>query len=470
MGSFKATVFASVLALAIATGFTAQADQIKFIARPEIALSAFTGLAGSAKKSIDLVYFIFEPCHASGQVLMDILTQKAKSGVRVRILLDSFLQNKAQQANLAADFAARGIELRWYNNTALLSPAGNMRSHVKLLLADDQTYITGGRNIADDYFAMAEGANFSDRDVLVTGDSAKQAAVSFTEMWTSSNVQPAQITTAYVPWKKFCQGNTTSTLGQVAKAKAYLKRNAKSQVAAVPTRTCNDVQFITDHPDFGSSIYGSQYNSGPEETPAFDDYMTSIRLKMKRVTNAFLKFVDGTKSKIVFENWSYLPAGYMYESFSQLRDRNVPVEVITNADMDGPGILKYSEEYANNVMAYRDQVGSEDVLQLSMHGSLNESYELTPKKAQFRLHGKLAVRDGRDVMVSSYNIDPRSYSTNLESMVLALNCPQLAGDIDNKLLELRRTYAADVKSGRIPQQKDGGWLAKMIAFVGYNFL
>ena len=51
--------------------------------------------------------------------------------------------------------------------------------------------------------------------------------------------------------------------------------------------------------------------------------------------------------------------------------------------------------------------------------------------------------DDRDVLVSSWNIDPRSYQTNLESGAVVTGCPGLVADINVQYDQLLRTHKAD---------------------------
>lgn len=161
----------------------AKADNVRYMPHAESAMASFLDIIHNAKKSIDLTTFIFEPCHASSQVLMDALIAKAHSGVRVRILLDRFMHDKKQVLNLTSYFTQNGIQIRWFNTSTLNV---NFRSHIKLIVVDTHSYISGGRNIADDYFSLYHGANFIDRDAYVQGASARQAQTVFDEMWSSA--------------------------------------------------------------------------------------------------------------------------------------------------------------------------------------------------------------------------------------------------------------------------------------------
>jgi phosphatidylserine/phosphatidylglycerophosphate/cardiolipin synthase-like enzyme len=249
----------------------------------------------------------------------------------------------------------------------------------------------------------------------------------------------------------------------VAATKKFLGR-AQSILKAIPQRTCKRVNFITDAPDFLNSKY-----DGDHERGSTTDYMSEMRMRRKRVTSAMLRMIKGTRKRFDAENWSYMPHYEMRRALRALRDRRIPVNVITNEDMDGPGILKHAEEFVNNRYAEKDSVGTQNVIQVSRFGSLTNNYALSPKGATYRLHGKVYVRDDSDTIVSSYNLDARSFHTNIESAVVVEDCPSFAADVKSGMKDLADVYVKDIKSGKLPTPKAKGLLARVFGFLGYNF-
>ncbi len=60
----------------------------------------------------------------------------------------------------------------------------NQRMHNKTFNVDGRVVITGGRNIADEYFDFDHEYNFRDRDVLLLGKTADAVSKSFEQFWT----------------------------------------------------------------------------------------------------------------------------------------------------------------------------------------------------------------------------------------------------------------------------------------------
>ena len=117
-----------------------------------------------------------------GIIALDQLLRAADRGVQVRMLVDDFL--------LDVDGRRRGgIECAPQHHHPRLQPHGRQkhagqgapragrlprvqpkRMHNKTFVVDGRVAITGGRNIADEYFDYDQGYNFRDRDVLLLGD------------------------------------------------------------------------------------------------------------------------------------------------------------------------------------------------------------------------------------------------------------------------------------------------------------
>jgi phosphatidylserine/phosphatidylglycerophosphate/cardiolipin synthase-like enzyme len=62
--------------------------------------------------------------------------------------------------------------------------------HNKLFIADGSFAVTGGRNIADEYFDRGGSANFIDMDLLSSGPVVAELAAVFDAFWNSKVVYP----------------------------------------------------------------------------------------------------------------------------------------------------------------------------------------------------------------------------------------------------------------------------------------
>lgn len=464
MPALKAFRLFALVALFAASG-RVRADELTYLARGDSALAAFSAAIERAQRSIDLTYFIFDPCHASTRLLTEQLKRKAKSGVRVRVHLDVFMHEAEIHRQVAAEFVAAGAKFRSYNDTLSFSPARNHRTHVKLLLIDGKEYITGGRNIGDDYFSLHHEVNFVDRDVLVRGRSAAQAAAVFEKIWSHGlSREPSLGGLVRRSWAELCPARARAAIAPTAlrALEKFVKAERGARLAALPRRQCAKVEFYADDPDFmDASLSSDRDREAPPE-----DYLNELRLRKKAATREFLRFGQGTRKLLEIENWSYIPSERVRGLFAELRRRQVGVQVITNGTAAAGGAIDRGFDHVMAVAARRDTQGTQAVLQLSRTGVPRDAHALTPKSASFKLHGKVAVRDRRDALVSSYNIDPRSYHTNLESVLVVRDCPEFAADVLAPMNTLKARYLRQRPHG----ESEAGLFDRVFGWTAFNFL
>ncbi len=105
----------------------------------------------SAERFIYLEYFIIEDGEFWGAVL-DILKEKAASGVHVKVLYDDIGCMSTLPGNYAKELAKHGIDAHPFARLRGNADSEfNNRSHRKLLIIDGKIGYTGGINIADEY-------------------------------------------------------------------------------------------------------------------------------------------------------------------------------------------------------------------------------------------------------------------------------------------------------------------------------
>ena len=148
----------------------------------EIFPPMLAAIAG-ARRSISFETYIYW----SGQVGKDFaeaLAERARAGVKVRVLLDWLGSSKMDKAYLATMEQA-GVEIRkfheprWYNLNKL-----NNRTHRKLLVIDGATGFTGGVGIAEEWTGHAQDADhWRDSHFRATGPVVAQMQAVFADNW-----------------------------------------------------------------------------------------------------------------------------------------------------------------------------------------------------------------------------------------------------------------------------------------------
>lgn len=149
-------------------------------------------LLKNAKSSIHLQTFIFQS-DETGQALAKRLAEKAKEGVKVRVIYDAVGSARAD-SKMFQMMADAGVELRPYNRPIDHPLQANHRWHEKHLIVDGMASIEGGMNIANEYAYGGSGLKvfsrgpqaqnpWKDTDVLVMGPAVAETQAAFVRNW-----------------------------------------------------------------------------------------------------------------------------------------------------------------------------------------------------------------------------------------------------------------------------------------------
>jgi cardiolipin synthase A/B len=119
-----------------------------------------------------------------GKAFADALSERARNGVKVHILIDWVGSQKMEQA-LLKEMQDAGAEIhkyhppRWYNLDRL-----NNRTHRKILVADGHVGFTGGVGIADEWSGNAQDKDhWRDTHYRVEGPAVAQMQAAFVDNW-----------------------------------------------------------------------------------------------------------------------------------------------------------------------------------------------------------------------------------------------------------------------------------------------
>lgn len=157
---------------------SALAPAPELLAGGSAAYACMWRLVRQARTAVELETYIYE-AGAVGNRFLAELTDAARRGVRVRVLVDAFGSDTLPQGYFAPLLAAGG-ELRWFNPKRLLRI--NFRNHRKSLRADGEA-VVGGLNIADAYDGDGLESGWRDFAVRVDGPVVDTLAASFAHMW-----------------------------------------------------------------------------------------------------------------------------------------------------------------------------------------------------------------------------------------------------------------------------------------------
>jgi cardiolipin synthase len=136
-----------------------------------------------AKKSITFETYIYWSGDI-GKQFADALSERARAGVRVHVLLDWMGSAKMDESYLT-EMKEAGVQIEkfhkphWYNLARL-----NNRTHRKLLVVDGQVGFTGGVGIAPQWMGNAQDPDhWRDSHYLVRGPVVAQMQATFLDNW-----------------------------------------------------------------------------------------------------------------------------------------------------------------------------------------------------------------------------------------------------------------------------------------------
>ena len=157
---------------------------VRFESDGEAALAQLQRVIGSARHTLDLCTYVLGDDEV-GAAVAAALADRARAGVRVRLLIDSIGSLKSAHSHDAM-LKNAGVRTRLF--MPALGPPGrgrvNLRNHRKLLIADGEVVWSGGRNLANEYFIGRVGEPpWLDLSFAAEGALAAQAQALFDGDW-----------------------------------------------------------------------------------------------------------------------------------------------------------------------------------------------------------------------------------------------------------------------------------------------
>ena len=167
----------------------------------------------NARDSINMLYFIIRDDEIGNKIL-DILTKKAKSGVKVRFLYDdigSFFTKREIFDGLknagGKVYAFFPLKLSSYSKI-------NHRNHRKIVVIDGKTAYIGGINIGDEYFGKKKLSPWRDTHIRITGPAVRSVQKAFSLDWMFSTGEDISASVArYFP---ICEPEPENKYVQIA--------------------------------------------------------------------------------------------------------------------------------------------------------------------------------------------------------------------------------------------------------------
>lgn len=373
-----------------------------------------------AEKSIDVQYFIFSTDNV-GLIACDYLVRAADRGVKVRILVDDIMV-EAGIENLLSFASHENITVKIYNPGVNLGKnvfqkiakfttafrSANQRMHNKTFTIDGKVVITGGRNIADEYFDYDHEYNFRDRDILLIGKETQKVQQSFNQYWDnqlSHNITKftEEATSAKTDFTQLHEYacNPENFWPQVRERIADLPKTFEKMLNSGELVWLDSINFVADKPGKNDEEYGL---AGGGLT-----------------TSELAKLIQNAQDSITIQTPYLITTQEVKDLFSSVIQKGVKVRILTNSLASTDNIEAFSSyqsdrnellEIGIEIYEFRPDAAIRIKI---MTGELQEKINHKPI---FGLHAKSMVIDGKKSVIGTFNLDPRSANLNTECIVI----------------------------------------------------
>lgn len=376
-----------------------------------------------AEKTIDIQYFIFSTDNV-GLIACDFLVRAADRGVKIRLLVDDIMVEADLEDILTLD-SHENIDIKIYNPGVNLGKniyekikkfafdfrSANQRMHNKTFIVDGQIVITGGRNIADEYFDYDHEYNFRDRDVLLLGKTTQKVQHSFNEFWNYSLSVPVTQLTDDINAEKFGK-DPFEKLHEYACNPDNFWPQVKDRIENLHTafqsiKESNHLIWV-DRVDFVSDKPGKN-----DET----NHLGGGGLS----TDALVELVENAEHSIDIQSPYLITTEPVINLFKKAVQRGVNIRILTNSLASTDNIEAFSGyqrdrelllETGIRIFEFRPDAAERYEI---MTGALQSEINFTPI---FGLHAKTMVIDEKITVIGTFNLDPRSANLNTECMAI----------------------------------------------------
>ncbi|MDO6811913.1 phospholipase D family protein [Tenacibaculum soleae] len=376
-----------------------------------------------AEKTIDIQYFIFSTDNV-GLIACDYLIKAADRGVKIRIIVDDIMVDSDIEDILTFN-SHKNITVKIYNPGVNLGKnifqkirkfttdfrSANQRMHNKTFIVDGKVVITGGRNIADEYFDYDHEYNFRDRDILLIGKETKEVNKSFDEFWNSSLSKDV---TSIIEKKSenILSEDRFDNLHEYACNPANFWPQIRERIKNLPNTFnsikesgkliwLDDVIFISDNPGKNDGKHG--LGGGGIST------------------TALINLIKKAKSSIDIQTPYLITTELAQNLFKEAIDRGVKIRILTNSLASTDNVEAFSSYQTDRkkllntgirIFEFRPDAAERTKI---MTGELQEKLNHKPI---FGLHAKSMVIDNKTTVIGTFNLDPRSANLNTECIVI----------------------------------------------------
>ncbi len=435
----------------------------EIIDRNDEAFQVRLAMADLADRTLDLQYYIWNR-DQTGALLMERVLRAADRGVRVRLLLDDLTTWGGDEGMMIINNHPN-IEIKIYNplgrrySSSMMRPLAfvgnfsrvNHRMHNKIMAADNQVAIVGGRNIGDEYFGVSAQMNYLDMDLFTVGPVVDEVSHAFDEYWNSEWSFRFELFNEKRPTEE----------QDLAFRKELNELTRLESFAAFPYEINFEHDFLVGRLEHAKRDLDWAPAQVIVDVPRKDLEQDEVNLQEQ------LREIVGSLDEELLGTAPYFVATKeMIARVAKATGNGVQVRMLTNSVA--------SNDVSPAQWGYADK--RKKLLEAGM-----QLYELRPDAADIEghmaegfgdsklgLHAKMGVYDRKIVFVGSFNIDPRSIELNTEIGIVVYSeklAAKLAVLLERNMAPMN---AYQVVPAKISKREDGSIKVERLKWIGTN--
>ena len=380
-------------------------------------------LLANAERTLDVSYFILHQ-DIFGVAFLGHVLEKARAGVEVRLLLDAqgtkmswtprgddYLDELVATGNVEIK-SYRPLVGRWLEALVTLDITRVAASeHDKIIVADGERSLIGGRNIGGEYFTdpRESPASFHDTDMLIDGAASGRALTeAFEAQYDSQDA-----------WNGAGENvnlqSTRTTLELAYRAMDEWLRNAK-----IAPPLSKDLAAVL--PDFEKELSKYRRLAGALRRSEKDmltastrviDSQTRQRSTDDPITQSIARLVRSSTQRIVLQSPYLVLSEDGVALLADAARRGVKIVMLTNSPASSDNALSQ----AFFLEQWPEILARVPTMKLYVGGT------------KHTLHSKVSAFDGSVAMVGTYNLDPTSMEINSE-VVATVWSEKFAGEVE----------------------------------------
>jgi cardiolipin synthase A/B len=199
-----------------------RAEEVEVFLDGDAKFKSILGAIAAATHQIHLEYYIWEP-DKIGTRLRDALIERAKGGVKVRMIVDG-TGAAGLKKRFLAPLRAAGVEVAWFNPIRLRLlrlRRPDFRTHRKIVVCDGRVGFTGGMNVADDHCKEYRDTYWRDTHVRLTGAAVWPLQRMFFEDWLFAAEQQLPVDATSFPTPEKAGSHLVQVLGSGPDGKTF---------------------------------------------------------------------------------------------------------------------------------------------------------------------------------------------------------------------------------------------------------